>query len=88
MAAQQTGWHFVAVMRRHLPNAVGGVSWYDVDDTNPAVTYTTTLTSHLLTTHYERTGTAWTIPLTARGSPSTAAPPPCPQAMLPSYHPS
>ena len=35
MAAQQTGWHFVAVMRRHLPNAVGGVAWYDVDDNEP-----------------------------------------------------
>lgn len=34
VAAQQTGWHFVAVMRGHLPNAVGGVSWYGVDDTS------------------------------------------------------
>ena len=34
VAAQQTGWHFVAVMRRGLPNLVGGVSWYGVDDTS------------------------------------------------------
>ena len=34
VAAQQTGWHFVALMRRHLPDAVGGVSWFGVDDTS------------------------------------------------------
>ena len=31
-AVQQTGWHFVAQMRSWLPNDVGGVSWYAVDD--------------------------------------------------------
>ena len=34
VATQQTGWHFVAVMRDTLPAAVGGVSWYGVDDTS------------------------------------------------------
>ena len=34
VATQQTGWHFVAVMRADLPAQVGGVSWYGVDDTS------------------------------------------------------
>jgi dipeptidase len=41
VAAQQTGWHFVAVMRRHLPDAVGGVSWCTADGSNPALACTT-----------------------------------------------
>jgi dipeptidase len=32
VGTQQTGWHFVANMRKHLPNHVGGVFWFGVDD--------------------------------------------------------
>ena len=37
IATQQTGWVFVAQMRSWLPNAVGGVVWFGVDDANTAV---------------------------------------------------
>ncbi len=33
VAIQQTGWHFVAQMRSWLPNAIGGIFWFGVDDT-------------------------------------------------------
>jgi len=32
IAVQQTGWHFVANMRSWLPNHIGGVQWFGVDD--------------------------------------------------------
>ena len=32
IGTQQTGWHFVAQMRRELPDPVGGVVWFGVDD--------------------------------------------------------
>ncbi|HOJ37903.1 MAG TPA: C69 family dipeptidase [Ignavibacteriales bacterium] len=33
ISTQQTGFSFVAQMRSHLPNEVGGVLWFGVDDT-------------------------------------------------------
>ena len=32
IGTQQTGWHFVANMRNWLPNHIGGVFWFGVDD--------------------------------------------------------
>ena len=32
IGTQQTGWHFVAQMQKQLPDAVGGVVWFGVDD--------------------------------------------------------
>ena len=37
IATQQTGWVMVAQMRSWLPDAVGGVLWFGVDDANTAV---------------------------------------------------
>ena len=37
IGTQQTGWHFVAQMRTWLPDAVGGVVWFGVDDTAHSV---------------------------------------------------
>ncbi len=37
IGTQQTGWHFVAQMRSHLPNALGGIVWFGVDDTAHSV---------------------------------------------------
>ncbi len=37
IATQQTGWVFVAQMRSWLPDAIGGVVWFGVDDANTAV---------------------------------------------------
>ena len=37
VGVQQTGWHFVAQMRRWLPDALGGVVWFGVDDTAHSV---------------------------------------------------
>ena len=37
IATQQTGWVYVAQMRSWLPNAIGGVVWFGVDDANTAV---------------------------------------------------
>ncbi|MBQ0114787.1 MAG: C69 family dipeptidase [Bacteroidales bacterium] len=37
IATQQTGWVFTAQMRSWLPDAVGGVLWFGVDDANTAV---------------------------------------------------
>ena len=33
IGVQQTGWHFVAQMRSWLPDPVGGIVWFGVDDT-------------------------------------------------------
>ena len=32
IGTQQTGWHFVANMRSGMPNHIGGVFWFGVDD--------------------------------------------------------
>ena len=32
IGTQQTGWHFVANMRNFLPDHIGGVFWFGVDD--------------------------------------------------------
>ena len=32
IGTQQTGWHFVANMRSFLPDHIGGVFWFGVDD--------------------------------------------------------
>ena len=37
IATQQTGWVMVAQMRAWMPDAVGGVLWFGVDDANTAV---------------------------------------------------
>lgn len=37
IATQQTGWVYVSQMRSWLPDAVGGVLWFGVDDANTAV---------------------------------------------------
>ena len=37
IATQQTGWVMVAQMRSWLPDAVGGVLWFGVDDANTAL---------------------------------------------------
>ncbi len=37
IATQQTGWVFVSQMRSWLPDEVGGVIWFGVDDANTAV---------------------------------------------------
>ena len=37
IATQQTGWVFVSQMRSWLPDAIGGVHWFGVDDANTAV---------------------------------------------------
>lgn len=37
IATQQTGWVFVSQMRSWLPNAIGGILWFGVDDANTAV---------------------------------------------------
>ncbi len=37
IATQQTGWVFVSQMRSWLPDAIGGVLWFGVDDANTAV---------------------------------------------------
>ena len=37
IATQQTGWVFVSQMRSWLPDPVGGVLWFGVDDANTAV---------------------------------------------------
>ena len=37
IATQQTGWVYVAQMRSWLPDAIGGVVWFGVDDANTAV---------------------------------------------------
>jgi dipeptidase len=37
VGTQQTGWHFLAQMRGHLPDPVGGVIWFGVDDTSMSV---------------------------------------------------
>lgn len=37
IATQQTGFTFVAQMRNYLPNAIGGVLWFGVDDANTTV---------------------------------------------------
>jgi len=37
IGTQQTGWHFVAQMRQDMPDAVGGVVWFGVDDTAHSV---------------------------------------------------
>jgi len=33
ISTQQTAWSFIAQMRSHLPNEIGGVFWYGLDDT-------------------------------------------------------
>jgi dipeptidase len=33
VSTQQTGWSFVAHLRKHLPKPVGGLLWFGVDDT-------------------------------------------------------
>ena len=37
VATQQTGFSFVAQMRDWLPNPIGGILWFGVDDTNTSV---------------------------------------------------
>ena len=37
IATQQTGFTLVAQMRDYLPNAIGGILWFGVDDANTAV---------------------------------------------------
>lgn len=37
IATQQTGFSFVAQMRSWLPNAIGGILWFGVDDANTCV---------------------------------------------------
>lgn len=37
IATQQTGFSFVAQMRSWLPNAIGGILWFGVDDANMSV---------------------------------------------------
>lgn len=37
VGVHQTGWSFVAQMRGHLPNAIGGLFWFGVDDTAHSV---------------------------------------------------
>ncbi|MGC8917492.1 MAG: dipeptidase [Thermoanaerobaculum sp.] len=37
ISTQQTGFSFVAQMRSHLPNPIGGVLWFGVDDTYTTV---------------------------------------------------
>ena len=37
IATQQTGWVYVSQMRSWLPNPIGGVLWFGVDDANTAV---------------------------------------------------
>ena len=37
IATQQTGFSFVAQMRNWLPNAIGGLLWFGVDDANTSV---------------------------------------------------
>ena len=37
IATQQTGFTLVAQMRRNLPDAIGGIQWFGVDDANTCV---------------------------------------------------
>lgn len=37
ISTQQTGWSFVSQMRANLPDAVGGVLWFGMDDANMTV---------------------------------------------------
>lgn len=37
IATQQTGWHFVVQLRHWLPDAIGGLLWFGVDDTGLSV---------------------------------------------------
>ena len=37
IGVQQTGWNFVAQMRKWLPDPVGGIVWFSVDDTAHSV---------------------------------------------------